>query len=87
MPNNSLSINCNNQRVITLTKDNKFHVYTKHIDVHYLFIHKAIKDRKIVVQYIPTNDNVSDIFTKLLMKVKNQQLVELLGLCAITCKV
>ena len=48
-PDDQLILNCNNQGVIVLTKDNKFHVCTKHIDVHYHFICKAVKDGKVVV--------------------------------------
>ena len=28
-----IMINCNNQGVITLSKDNRFHAWTKHIDI------------------------------------------------------
>ena len=86
-PDNPLIINCNNQGVITLAKDNKFHTRTKHINVCYHFIREAVEDGKVAVQYIPTRDNVSDIFTKPLAKAKFQELTELLGLCMITCKV
>ena len=78
-PNDPLIINCDNQGTIALAKDNKFHMHIKHIDMHYYFIHKAVDDGKIAVQYIPTGDNVSNIFTKLLTKVKFQELTELLG--------
>ena len=87
MPDDLLILNYNNQGVITLTKDNKFHTCTKHIDVHYHFIREAVEDGNVTVQYIPTGDNVSNIFTKLLTKAKFQELAELLGLCMITCKV
>ena len=40
----------------------------------------TVEDGKICVKYIPTVDNVSDIFTKPLLKPKFQKLVELLGL-------
>ena len=60
-PDDPLILNCDNQGVIALAKDNKFHVRTKHIDVHYHFICKAVEDGKVVVQYIPTRDNVSDL--------------------------
>ena len=82
-----LILNCDNQGVIALTKDNKFHMCTKHIDVCYHFIHEAVEDGKVAVQYIPTGDNVSDIFTKPLAKAKFRELTELLGLHTITCKV
>jgi len=78
-----LTINCNNQGAITLSKDNKFHARTKHINIQYHFICEAIEDKKIEVIYIPTDDNVSDIFTKPLAKTKFCRFVELLGLCSI----
>ena len=38
---NPLTINCNNQGVIALVKDNKCHAHTKHMDVWYHFICKG----------------------------------------------
>ena len=86
-PDNLVILNCNNQGAITLSKGNKFHMHTKHIYMHYHFIHKAVEDGKIMVQYILTGDNVSNIFTKPLAKAKFQELAELLRLHMITCKV
>ena len=86
-PDDLLILNCNNQEAIALTKDDKFHACTKHIDMHYHFIHEAVEDRKVMVQYIPTGDNVSNIFTKPFAKAKFWELAELLGLRRITCKV
>ena len=86
-PDDPLILNCDNQGAIALAKDNKFHVRTKHIDVHYHFIRKAVEDGKVAVQYIPTGDNVSNIFTKPLAKAKFRELAELLGLHTITRKV
>ena len=86
-PDDPLILNCDNQGAIALAKDNKFHVRTKHIDVRYHFIYEAVEDRKVAVQYIPTGDNVSDIFTKPLAKAKFRELTELLRLRAIMCKV
>ena len=86
-PDDLLILNCDNQGAIALAKDNKFHAHTKHIDMRYHFIHEAVEDGKVVVQYIPTGDNVSNIFTKPLAKAKFRELAELLGLCTITHKV
>ena len=33
-----IAINCDNQGAIVLSKDNKFHAQTKHIDIQYHFI-------------------------------------------------
>jgi hypothetical protein len=75
-----LTISCDNQGAIALSKDNKFHARTKHIDLRYHFIREAVEDGKIKVKYVPTNDNVSDIFTKALPRPKFQQMAGLLGL-------
>ena len=86
-PDDPLILNCDNQRAIPLAKDNKFHTRTKHIDVHYHFIREAVEDGKVMVQYILTGDNISNIFTKLLAKAKFRELAELLRLHMIMCKV
>jgi hypothetical protein len=75
-----MKINCDNQGAIALAKDNKFHSRTKHIDLRYHFIREAVEDEKLVVSYIPTEQNVSDILTKALAKPKFQRFVESLGL-------
>ena len=86
-PGNLLIVNCDNQGAIALVKGNKFHICTKHIDMCCHFICEAVEDGKIVVQYILTGDNVSDIFTKPLTKVKFWEVTELLGLHSIRYKV
>ena len=73
-------LNCDNRGAIVLLKDNKFHTWTKHINIWYHFIQEAVKNRKIVVKYIPTDENPADIFTKLLVKMKFRWFIELLGL-------
>ena len=67
---------CDNQGAISLSKDNKFHSRTKHIDLHYHFINEG----KINVQYLPTGENVTDIFTKVLARPKFEYFMEKLGL-------
>jgi len=75
-----IPINCDNQGAIALAKDNKFHARTKHIDLRYHFIREAVEDAKIELNYIPTNDNAADIFTKALAKGKFRLFAGLLGL-------
>ena len=74
-----ITISCDNQGAIALSKDNKFHTRTKHIDIRYHFIREAVGDGKIKVEYIPTDENPSDIFTKPLAKAKFRQFAEMLG--------
>ena len=82
-PAQAITISSDNQGAIALSKDNKFHARTKHIDVRYHFIREAVEDGKVSVVYIPTDENPADIFTKPLAKAKFRRFVELLGLRAI----
>ena len=75
-----LTVSGDNQRVLALARDNKFHSRTKHINLQYHFIHEAVKEGKIEVTYVPTEDNVMDIFMKSLAKLKFTQFVAMLGL-------
>jgi len=38
--------------------------WTKHIDIHYHYICKCIKDGKVSVYFVPGNENLADMFTK-----------------------
>ena len=76
----SLTIAGDNQGSLDLAKDNKFHSRTKHIDLHYHFIREAVEDKKIKLEYVPTGDNIADIFTKVLAQPKFTCFVEMLGL-------
>ena len=60
-------------------KDNKFHARTKHIDLRHHFIREAVEE-KIKVTYIPTEENVADIFMKALARPKYEGFIERLGL-------
>jgi hypothetical protein len=75
-----LTIKADNQGAIALAKDNKFHVRTKHINSHYHFVYEAVEAGKIEMEYIPTSENVADIFTKALPKPKFKDFVAKLGL-------
>ena len=79
-PEKPLTISCDNQGAIALSKDNKFHSRTKPTGLRYHFIREAVEDGKINMKYVPTDNNVADIFTKALPKPKFQRMVELLGL-------
>ena len=69
-----------NKGVISLVKDNKFHVRTKHIDLWYHFVCEAIKKGRIQMKYILTLEHIVDIFTKALSKLKFTKFVSMLGL-------
>uniref|UniRef100_A0A5S6Q3M9 Reverse transcriptase Ty1/copia-type domain-containing protein n=1 Tax=Trichuris muris TaxID=70415 RepID=A0A5S6Q3M9_TRIMR len=45
---------------------------TKHIDIRYHFVRDKVTDGMIKLVYVPTNDNVADIFTKPLNRRRHQ---------------
>ena len=51
-------------------KDPKFHVRTKHIDVWYHFIRALVRTGKVEITYVPMDDNLADVLTKALPRVK-----------------
>jgi hypothetical protein len=71
-----------NQGAIALTKNNKFHARSKHIDIRYHFIREAVENREVELTYVPTAENVTDIFTKALAAPKFTYFQERLGLRA-----
>ena len=72
-------LHCNNQGAIQLTKNSQFHARTKHINVHFHFVHQAANLDHIQVKYVPTDEMVADIFTKSLGCIKFKMFHEILN--------
>jgi hypothetical protein len=53
---------------------------TKHINVSYHWIREEMQKQAILPEYIPSEKNVSDIFTKGLHGPKHKELCKLLGM-------
>ena len=73
-------LRCDNQSAIALCRDSKFHARTKHIDIRYHFIREAVNDGKVEVHYVPSEENLADVMTKGLGRVKFEKFVRGLGL-------
>ena len=65
-------IKVDNQGSIHLAKNPEYHARTKHIDIQHHFIREPIKMKKVELIYCPTQDNVADMLTKLLVRVKHE---------------
>jgi hypothetical protein len=68
-----------NQSTIKLSKNPIQSDKSKHIDVRYHFIREKVEEKKIDVKYIPTTDQVADIFTKSLGKILHEKFRKELG--------
>ena len=78
---NPTTLLVDNQGAIALASNPTFHVRTKHIGVHHHFIHKQVEDCDILLEYVPTNDQVTDVLTKALPYDKHSVFTMDMGLC------
>jgi hypothetical protein len=60
-------VNADNQASIALAKNPVFHDRSKHIDIQYHYTRDLVKQEKIQLNYIPTQDMLADILTKSLL--------------------
>lgn len=75
-----ITLYCDNQSAINLSKNAVYHARSKHIDVRYHFIREKIAAKQIVVQYKCTGDMVADILTKGLHRPKHENFTSSMGL-------
>ena len=61
---------CDNQGVYALAKNPINHKRSKHIDIKYHFIRNEISEGRLSIQYIPSDDNIADVFKKPLSSVE-----------------
>lgn len=69
-----------NQSAIKLIKNPVFHKRTKHIDVRYHFIREKYDDKSVIIEYVKSEEQLADIFTKALPRAKFEKLRELLNI-------
>lgn len=65
---------------ISIAEEPRHHQRTKHIDIKYAFVRELIKEKKIELNYIPTDFQLADIFTKALGEAKFSKFVSALNL-------
>ena len=53
-----------NKSCILLTKHNKFHARSKHIDIKYHHIREQVEMDNLAIRYKGTEEMTADIFTK-----------------------
>ena len=61
---------CDSQSAIHLAKNSTFHSRTKHIKVRYHFIRSVLEDGTLSLGKIHTSQNVSDMFRKVVDRMK-----------------
>jgi KUP system potassium uptake protein len=64
-----------NQCAIALSKNPVSHKRSKHIDIRYHYVREQVLNGTIKLQYIPSDENLADMFTKPLAEPKLSKLV------------
>lgn len=67
-----------NQGALALAKNPISHKRSKHIDIKYHFIRSHVQNGTIELTYVPTEDNIADIFTKSVSKFKFERFAQML---------
>ncbi|XP_043691670.1 uncharacterized mitochondrial protein AtMg00810-like [Telopea speciosissima] len=55
---------CDNIGATYLVANPLFHVYTKHIEIDYHFVREQVAANRLCIRFVPSSDQVADIFTK-----------------------
>lgn len=66
---------CDNQSTIFVSKNPAEHRMMKHVDLRYKWIQERVAAGDFEIQYVPTKDQVADLFTKSLAKLQHENLM------------
>jgi len=79
-PGSQARLLMDNQAAIRLANNPEQHRRTKHIAVRYHYIRELVSEKKIILEYIDTNNQVTDMFTKPLGPLRLRELSKKIGL-------
>jgi hypothetical protein len=76
-------LNVDNKFTISLCKNPVHHDRSKHIDTRYHYIRECVEENKIEVNYVRTDDQLADILTKSLGRLKFLEMRRRIGVQAV----
>jgi hypothetical protein len=74
-----ISLHCDNTGAISVSKNIVPHSKTKHIPIKYHFLKEQVTNRVVQLNYIPSTEQIADIFTKPLAKTPFEYLRQKMG--------
>lgn len=82
VPPGGVTLRIDNKSAISLSKNPVFHDRSKHIETRYHYIRKCVEDGRAEVEYV-TEDQLADILTKALGRIKFEELRSKIGMIKI----
>ncbi|RDB17165.1 Retrovirus-related Pol polyprotein from transposon TNT 1-94 [Hypsizygus marmoreus] len=70
-----------NAGAISLSKNTKHNSRVKHIDIRHHYIRERVEDGDVAVRYVPSAENLADLFTKPLGRIAHRKFCAALRLC------
>ena len=70
-------LHIDNQSALSVAKNSEYHGRMKHLDLHYYWLRDVVEAGQIDVCYLPTKSMPADIMTKVLRRIKMQEMREL----------
>ncbi|KAI5312565.1 hypothetical protein L3X38_041738 [Prunus dulcis] len=55
---------CDNLSALALSSNPVYHSRIKHLDIDFHFVREKVQRKDLIVQYIPTEEQIADVFTK-----------------------
>ena len=79
IPQETISVFCDNTNAINLSKNPVQHSKSKHIEIHYHFICDLVENKIVCLEFIHTDNQKVDIFTKPLDGPQFESLYKTIG--------
>ena len=73
-------IHCDNQSCVQMSVNPVHHDQTKHVEMRYHYVRDMVQRRVLEQQFVPTDEQVADVFTKLLVRGKFEVFRKMLGI-------
>jgi hypothetical protein len=73
-------IHCDNQSCVKLSENPVSHDRSKHVEIMFHYIRDMVQRKAVLIQYLPTNEQIADVLTKPLSKLKFEYFHDKLGM-------
>ena len=77
----NIPIKCDNTSAINLTKNPIQHSKSKHIKIRHHFIRDHVNNENVCIDFISTENQLADVFTKSLENLSYEFIINEIGLC------